>query len=377
MPDVEVDRSCAGNAFAAAKRPRVGFGSGTKAWDGLSKPSAVLHDIFIDLLRSGLSVCSGSTLMAVVQRRWSTPARPQQATTARPDIMEGTLFKRGGGTSLFGRKNWKERYFVLGSDAALRYYESEAAYKAKPESPLKMKAMSVKGAEAHRIEGDDLAGLPDGADPSQGFSIDTASGRTLLMMCAPTGSPKSAQLWMRAFKASETAADAQHGAACAEAEIEAECDSEDEAVAEAKLALELSKLPEPPSERDDSDLMECSRANVEAIFRWVDVNNDGEIQVVEFTNAASGKHRVTMRKAGVSLSKRNSYKIPGMVMQISDFQKLSLFQSLDIDGNSSISLEEWVLAFENSKSREFQAWMSEILKQIRDMEGGFRPLQRV
>ncbi|KAA0146985.1 hypothetical protein FNF31_07668 [Cafeteria roenbergensis] len=220
--------------------------------------------------------------------------------------MEGTLFKRGGGTSLFGRKNWKERYFVLGSDAALRYYESEAAYKAKPESPLKMKAMSVKGAEAHRIEGDDLAGLPDGADPSQGFSIDTASGRTLLMMCAPTGSPKSAQLWMRAFKAS-----------------------------------------------------------------------DGEIQVVEFTNAASGKHRVTMRKAGVSLSKRNSYKIPGMVMQISDFQKLSLFQSLDIDGNSSISLEEWVLAFENSKSREFQAWMSEILKQIRDMEGGFRPLQRV
>ncbi|KAA0146986.1 hypothetical protein FNF31_07669 [Cafeteria roenbergensis] len=69
MPDVEVDRSCAGNAFAAAKRPRVGFGSGTKAWDGLSKPSAVLHDIFIDLLRSGLSVCSGSTLMAVVQRR--------------------------------------------------------------------------------------------------------------------------------------------------------------------------------------------------------------------------------------------------------------------------------------------------------------------
>ena len=66
-----------------------------------------------------------------------------------------------------------------------------------------------------------------------------------------------------------------------------------------------------------------------------------------------------------------------MVMQISDFQKLSPFQSLDIDGNSSISLEEWVLAFENSKSREFQAWMSEILKQIRDMEGGFRPLQRV
>lgn len=33
------------------------------------QPSAVLHDIFIDLLRSGLSVCSGSTLMAVVQRR--------------------------------------------------------------------------------------------------------------------------------------------------------------------------------------------------------------------------------------------------------------------------------------------------------------------
>ena len=36
---------------------------------------------------------------------------------------------------------------------------------------------------------------------------------------------------------------------------------------------------------------------------------DGEIQVVEFTNEASGKHRVTMRKAGVSLSKRLSYKM--------------------------------------------------------------------
>lgn len=66
-----------------------------------------------------------------------------------------------------------------------------------------------------------------------------------------------------------------------------------------------------------------------------------------------------------------------MVMQISDFNKLSLFQSLDADGNSSISLEEWVRAFENSRNREFQAWMTEILKQIRDMEGGYRPVQRV
>lgn len=66
-----------------------------------------------------------------------------------------------------------------------------------------------------------------------------------------------------------------------------------------------------------------------------------------------------------------------MVMQISDFNKLSLFQSLDADGNSSISLEEWVRAFENSRNREFQVWMTEILKQIRDMEGGYRPVQRV
>ena len=38
--------------------------------------------------------------------------------------MEGWCTKRGGGTSLFGRKSWKRRYFYLDDDA-LTYYTSE------------------------------------------------------------------------------------------------------------------------------------------------------------------------------------------------------------------------------------------------------------
>jgi hypothetical protein len=37
----------------------------------------------------------------------------------------GRMFKRGGGTSLFGRRGWKERFFVV-EKGCLSYFASEA-----------------------------------------------------------------------------------------------------------------------------------------------------------------------------------------------------------------------------------------------------------
>ena len=63
-------------------------------------------------------------------------------------------------------------------------------------------------------------------------------------------------------------------------------------------------------------------------------------------------------------------------MDHSDFQKLSLFQRVDVDGDATISREEWVAAFEGSGNAVFLRWMTEVLRQLRDIEGGFRPVRR-
>jgi len=40
-------------------------------------------------------------------------------------IHEGYLWKKGGGTSMFGKKNWKKRWFALHTDLKLSYYDDE------------------------------------------------------------------------------------------------------------------------------------------------------------------------------------------------------------------------------------------------------------
>lgn len=42
---------------------------------------------------------------------------------------EGNMWKKGGGTSMFGRTDWNERFFVL-AGGTLTYFQSEADYRA-------------------------------------------------------------------------------------------------------------------------------------------------------------------------------------------------------------------------------------------------------
>jgi len=52
-------------------------------------------------------------------------------------LKKGYLLKKGGGTSTFGRRSWKLRYFVLdGEKGTLRYFESEKAFKKNSTSSL-------------------------------------------------------------------------------------------------------------------------------------------------------------------------------------------------------------------------------------------------
>ena len=42
-------------------------------------------------------------------------------------VMSGWLLKKGGGTTVFGRTNWKRRWFILYSSGKLTYQKSDKA----------------------------------------------------------------------------------------------------------------------------------------------------------------------------------------------------------------------------------------------------------
>ena len=51
-------------------------------------------------------------------------ARPPRATVASE--CRGYLYKQGGGSSLFGAKTWKKRWFVLEAGGVLNYYKDQS-----------------------------------------------------------------------------------------------------------------------------------------------------------------------------------------------------------------------------------------------------------
>ena len=103
---------------------------------------------------------------------------------------------------------------------------------------------------------------------------------------------------------------------------------------------------------------------------------DGVIQVVEFANATSGKHIETLVRKHLTFDDAARSKIPGASMERSDFEKMSLFQKVDNDGNTSISRDEWMEAFVATTDAAYLRWQSNILAQLRDLESGNRPTMR-
>ena len=72
-------------------------------------PSSAIRQIDVGESKSGEGVSSAAVHV-------------ECATTV---VYEGYLTKKGGGTSLFGKKNWKKRWFVLRKDLKLSYYDNE------------------------------------------------------------------------------------------------------------------------------------------------------------------------------------------------------------------------------------------------------------
>jgi hypothetical protein len=77
-------------------------------------------------------------------------------------IHQGYLEKRGGGTTLFGRKNWKKRWFVLYFNV-IKYYPTEQIARTKPQDslgeitlksdkPIKIESRSTGGKEVPHID---------------------------------------------------------------------------------------------------------------------------------------------------------------------------------------------------------------------------------
>ena len=63
------------------------------------------------------------------------------------------MLKQGGGTSMFGRKNWLARYFVLRGDRSLVYYKDRKSYLAGAQ-PLKNASLDVDACKREVIKSD-------------------------------------------------------------------------------------------------------------------------------------------------------------------------------------------------------------------------------
>jgi len=94
-----------------------------------------------------------------------------KARSRQPQMKSGWIEKRGGGTSAFGRKNWKTRYFVLQS-GELFYFESDAS-----KTPLKSILLHLSDA-ADRYE--DLGKY----DPKHKYQFKLVTLKRTLFMCA-------------------------------------------------------------------------------------------------------------------------------------------------------------------------------------------------
>ena len=79
-----------------------------------------------------------------------------------PRRISGWLMKQGGGTSNFGRKNWKKRWFVLYFNV-IKYYPTEQIARTKPQDslgeitlksdkPIKIESRSTGGKEVPHID---------------------------------------------------------------------------------------------------------------------------------------------------------------------------------------------------------------------------------
>jgi hypothetical protein len=100
--------------------------------------------------------------------------------------MEGFLEKKGAGDGIFGRRNWKERWFIL-EDSVLSYYESFDVITGTP--------LGLKGSMC--ITGCTLKASVAHHDRKFVFEL-THKDRPSLLMCAKTDKIKS--IWVKALE---------------------------------------------------------------------------------------------------------------------------------------------------------------------------------
>lgn len=81
--------------------------------------------------------------------------------------------------------------------------------------------------------------------------------------------------------------------------------------------------------------------------------------------------------ACLNVSRLHVWCSPGSAMAHTDFQKMSLFQKLDSDGDTVISSAEWLATFGGTGDPVFLGWMRDVLCQLRDIDQGFRPVSRI
>jgi hypothetical protein len=100
---------------------------------------------------AGARVAARGTACAPRQSRHASAQLTQYPNSAPPSLAPAAFAeKQGGGTSLFGGKSWKKRYFVVNTvEKTLAYFDNEQGAAGKPLKP----AIKLEGYKLTHPEG--------------------------------------------------------------------------------------------------------------------------------------------------------------------------------------------------------------------------------
>jgi hypothetical protein len=114
-----------------------------------------------------------------------------------PPMKQMMLKKFAIGRSTFGRKNWKDRYFVLSKETQLSYYESMESFRSGASPKGKV---ALDGADAKLISKPTRMHHPEALNPSKELVICFSEGGKALKLLIATTSWADHEEWARALE---------------------------------------------------------------------------------------------------------------------------------------------------------------------------------
>jgi hypothetical protein len=113
-------------------------------------------------------------------------------------LLSGYLYKRGGGSRMFGSTDWKKRFFVLDTEGVVRYYKLQPTSSESPQGQFQLMGADVvaTGTKGFEVRGATTDDLPNRSQKSQ------KSGARVYIMEADTTEVRDT--WVAALTAASS-----------------------------------------------------------------------------------------------------------------------------------------------------------------------------